>query len=92
MRLGRTLGAVLGAVALIVSIPSSAHATEGNFDYSYGDPADPTEGQLVGPDDEKCFEANELSGGPTTAFHPRNGTSTEAAVYSDEFCTARRRC
>ncbi|MFI9746771.1 hypothetical protein [Streptomyces sp. NPDC052494] len=36
------VGAAFGALALIVTVPTSANAIDGSFLYQYGDPANPT--------------------------------------------------
>ncbi|MFG2147211.1 hypothetical protein ACGFRG_23885 [Streptomyces sp. NPDC048696] len=87
MRLRHTLGAALGALVLAVSVPSSAHAVEGSFDYHYGDPANPSNGQLLDPKVQYCYNTTELAGTPQVAFGARNELSSTVVIYADEECT-----
>ncbi|MFF7203811.1 hypothetical protein [Streptomyces sp. NPDC008141] len=87
MRLRHTLGAAIGAVALIVAIPSSAHALDGSFLYQYGDSANPTAALLEQPGAGECINIPEVEGKSDTAFAPNNSVQgADANVYTEEDC------
>lgn len=87
MRLRHTLGAAIGAVALIVIIPTSAHALDGNFLYQYGDPGTPTAALLEQPAAGECINIPEVEGKSDTAFAPSNSVQgADANVYTEEDC------
>ncbi|MFI6645345.1 hypothetical protein [Streptomyces sp. NPDC050504] len=86
MRPPHTLGTALGALALVLTLPASAHAVDGNLHYKYGDPQSPSHGQLNDPTANRCYNTTELDGHPETAFGPYNQTGAYLAVYSEEDC------
>ncbi|MFJ2744410.1 hypothetical protein ACIO3O_32690 [Streptomyces sp. NPDC087440] len=87
MRLRHTVGAALGALALVLTVPTSASAIDGSFYYQYGDPANPTAGSMESPDAAVCINVPEVEGKPDTAFAPKNNVlDSEAMVYSEENC------
>ncbi|MEU6819585.1 hypothetical protein ABZ921_03075 [Streptomyces atriruber] len=93
MRLRHTLGAALGALALVATIPTSAHAipTEGQFHYRYGDASHPTLGLYDRPEIETCFNTSELADGhPEIAFGPGNATNGEIYLFPEERCGGTR--
>ncbi|MFJ2158126.1 hypothetical protein [Streptomyces sp. NPDC087856] len=87
MRFRHAVGAAIGALALIVAVPASANAIDGNFFYQYGDSTNPTARKLEDPTENVCINIPEVEGKTSTAFSPKNGlTDTEAMVYSNEDC------
>ncbi|GGV54636.1 hypothetical protein [Streptomyces spectabilis] len=87
MRPCHAIGAALGALALIVTIPTSANATVGFFHYQYGDSANPTAGKLEEPEARACINIPEVEGKPGSAFSPSNDVGdSEAMLYSEEGC------
>ncbi|MFF1797763.1 hypothetical protein ACFVXQ_26695 [Kitasatospora sp. NPDC058263] len=74
-------------MALIVTIPTSAHATPGNFFYKYGDPAKPGLGTIEEPPTNRCINIPEVKGKDFTAFAPDNATpEAYTIVYELEDC------
>ncbi|MCF3105400.1 hypothetical protein IPZ58_27980 [Streptomyces roseoverticillatus] len=90
MRLRHILGTALGVLALVLSLPASAHAVDGNLHYKYGDPQAPSEGQLNDPTANHCYNTSELEGHPKVAFAPYNQTGAPLAVYSKANCQGTR--
>lgn len=87
MRLRHAVGAAFGALALIVTIPTSAHATDGFFMYQYGDSANPSSGQLENPSTAVCINIPEVEGKPGSAFSANNDVGdTLGMIYSEEDC------
>ncbi|MEU5292390.1 hypothetical protein [Streptomyces umbrinus] len=87
MRFRHAVGAAIGALALIVTVPTSANAIDGNFFYQYGDSAGPTAGTLENPEQGVCINIPEVEGKPGTAFSPKNQLpDADAMVYSEEDC------
>ncbi|MFF5011274.1 hypothetical protein ACFY3G_51940 [Streptomyces phaeochromogenes] len=88
MRFRHAVGAAVGALALIVTVPTSANAVDGNFFYQYGDSANPTAGTLENPQGSECINIPEVEGKPSTAFSPKNQLpDADAMVYSEEDCS-----
>ena len=87
MRLRHTLGAALGALALIATLPTPAHAIPGKFLYKYGDPASPSEAQLENPSRQACQDIPEVVDTPNSAFAPANHVQSVAWIYTGEGCT-----
>ncbi|QIS23787.1 hypothetical protein [Nocardia terpenica] len=63
------VGATLGALALLVTMPTSAHATPttGTFYYKYGDPKNPQSHKLEDPpstDSKDCIKFQSASFDP----------------------------
>lgn len=82
MRFRQTAVAALGALALLVAVPSSANAATGNFRYKFG-PGVPT--GLADPESGKCINlpgATEFD----PAFAPENYTRSTATVFLDFGC------
>ncbi|MGF1429848.1 hypothetical protein [Kitasatospora sp. LaBMicrA B282] len=82
MRLHRTVAAALGAFALIVAVPNSAHAAEGTFGYKdeLGLPV-----VLHDPASRECINlpgTSELLPGSA----PENLTDATATVFLDRDC------
>ncbi|MFD5083427.1 hypothetical protein ACFWOG_12410 [Kitasatospora sp. NPDC058406] len=82
MRLRTTAAAALGALALLVSVPTSAQAATGDFLYKVG-PGVPA--GLADPESRECinlFGATE----DHPAFAPENFTTSTATVFLDFNC------
>ncbi|WP_046509277.1 hypothetical protein [Streptomyces odonnellii] len=88
MRLRHTLAAAAGALALLVSVPGSASAAEGEFGYLFtGMDGRPTKGMLVNPPSGQCVTLPEAAGEYVPPAHsPRNGASSYATVFKDADC------
>lgn len=87
MRIRHTVGAALGALALIVTIPTSAHAADGNFHYNYGLPGSTKSSQLENPDSRVCINIPEVEDKPLQdGFSPNNYTTSEAWLFLEEDC------
>ncbi|MEV6418718.1 hypothetical protein [Streptomyces sp. NPDC051662] len=88
MRLRSTLAAAVGALALLVSVPGSASAAEGEFTYVYTDIAGkPRVGGLVDPDSWVCVTIPEAAGEYVPPAHtPRNHTKATALVFTGPDC------
>lgn len=82
MRFRQTAVAALGALTLLIAVPSSAHAATGEFLYKVGPGvpaglADPESGQCI-----NLFGATDID----PAFAPENFTRSTATVYLDFDC------
>nr|WSZ95394.1 hypothetical protein OH820_06770 [Streptomyces sp. NBC_00857] len=95
MRLRSTLAAVVGAVALLVSVPGSSSASSsassaavGEFHYVYTDIAGhPQPGKLVNPPSRRCITIPEAAGEYVPPAHsPRNLTKSTATVFTGLRC------
>ncbi|MCL7378611.1 hypothetical protein [Streptomyces sp. 35G-GA-8] len=88
MRLRSTLAAAVGALALLVSVPGSASAAEGEFTYVYTDIAGkPRVGGLVDPESLVCVMIPEAAGEYVPPAHtPRNHTTAAARVFTGPDC------
>ncbi|MFJ9026986.1 hypothetical protein ACIRQP_00385 [Streptomyces sp. NPDC102274] len=88
MRLRTTLAAAVGALALLVSVPGSASAAEGEFTYVYTDIAGkPRVGGLVDPESSVCITIPEAAGEYVPPAHtPRNHTTATAFVFTGPDC------
>ncbi|MFD3577303.1 hypothetical protein [Streptomyces sp. NPDC058644] len=90
MRLRHSLAAAAGAAALILTVPGSAYAAEGDFSYTYVNGAgeeeqatlhDPASGECVMLDEA----AQEYSQPP--AHSPKNRTGSFAIVFTNADCS-----
>ncbi|MGW1767694.1 hypothetical protein ACWCQL_27035 [Streptomyces sp. NPDC002073] len=89
MRLRRSLGATLGALALGVALPVTADATLGSATCQYGDPAQ--KGQPDAPDSRECIEVPEVGPGQSTdAWEFENNTFAEACLFPEAGCQGER--
>ncbi|MFI6471294.1 hypothetical protein ACIBL5_13740 [Streptomyces sp. NPDC050516] len=82
MRLRHTVAAALGALTLVVTLPTSANAATGDFLYKVG-PGVPA--GLADPESGACinlFGATEAD----PAFAPENFTTSTATVFLDFDC------
>ncbi|MEV0371181.1 hypothetical protein AB0I10_15345 [Streptomyces sp. NPDC050636] len=88
MRLRHTVATAVGALALVLALPTSASAAAGNFTYVYTDPdgARHTSG-LIAPPSQECIN---LPGATDEAVPPadtpRNDTDATVTVFSDADC------
>ncbi|MFJ2405253.1 hypothetical protein ACIOUE_28570 [Streptomyces xanthochromogenes] len=89
MRLRHTVGAALGALALIVTLPTSADAATGKFSYTFTNEQGKTETDTENnPASHKCIDLlgvdkpEDHSG----AWSGRNATDNVATVYTDLEC------
>lgn len=90
MRLHHSLAAAAGAAVLILTVPGSAYAAEGNFSYTYID-SDGEEEQatLYDPDSGECImlpeAAREYDQPP--AHSPKNRTDSFAIAFTNADCS-----
>ncbi|WP_405576182.1 hypothetical protein [Streptomyces sp. NBC_01092] len=90
MRLRHTLSATLGALALIVSLPTSASAATGNFSYKFvGLDGYPQAVTLHDPESPGCMVLPEVAdpGSSEPAFAPHNDTDEWVMVFTEPDCT-----
>ncbi|MEW2530140.1 hypothetical protein [Streptomyces sp. NPDC047071] len=86
MRLRTSLASALGALALVVTVPTSADAAIGEFAYTYRNAAGlPVPGGLTDPPSRECIN---LPGATEEepASAPKNLTSSVATVFLDANC------
>jgi hypothetical protein len=89
MRLRSTAAAALGALALLVALPASAHAASGEFSYSYsGLDGRPQRAQLGDPASGQCITLPEVAdpGSSLPASEPLNRTTSRAVVFTGPRC------
>ncbi|GGV54639.1 hypothetical protein [Streptomyces spectabilis] len=87
MRLRHTVGATLGALALVLTIPTSANAVQGDLFYKYGDPASPKTGSFEDPAMSECLNVIEVEGKNDTAFAPESTMQEhDTFVFTEEDC------
>ncbi|WP_326765790.1 hypothetical protein OG978_15450 [Streptomyces sp. NBC_01591] len=89
MRLRSTVAAALGALALIVAVPTSASAATGDFAYTYtGLDGSPRLGLLSDPPSQMCITLPEVADPLSTnpAHTPWNYTDSSATVFSGPDC------
>ncbi|MGW7056938.1 hypothetical protein ACWGHM_00150 [Streptomyces sp. NPDC054904] len=82
MRLHQTLGAIVGALLLALAVPTSAHATTGDFAYKTGT------GQEATVSDAASGQCINLPGTTEEApgHSPQNLTISTATVFLDTDC------
>ncbi|MFD8027018.1 hypothetical protein ACFYZ9_37210 [Streptomyces sp. NPDC001691] len=82
MRLHQTLGAAVGALLLALAVPTSAHATTGDFLYKT------STGQEAGVADPASGRCIDLPGtsGDAPGHSPRNFTTSTATVFLEADC------
>ncbi|MEU8693277.1 hypothetical protein [Streptomyces sp. NPDC048665] len=85
MRLRTALACAVGSLALIVTLPTSAFAATGSFQYSYTglDGARHAE-TLTDPPSGECLDLPGTAGEP--GFAPKNRTDATAVVFLDPHC------
>ncbi|MFI6639257.1 hypothetical protein [Streptomyces sp. NPDC050504] len=90
MRLRHTVAAALGALALVVTLPTSASAATGDFSYKFvgldGSPQSATVHDPAGPG---CVTIPEVAdpGSSSPAFAPHNDTDSWVIVFTEPDCT-----
>ncbi|ARX85935.1 MULTISPECIES: hypothetical protein [Streptomyces] len=90
MRFRTALAAAAGALTLIVTLPTSAAAAEGQFQYTYvGVDGSPRLGFIDDPDSGECHTLPEVAdpGSSSPAHSPRNRTDERARVFTEPDCT-----
>ncbi|MFD0268678.1 hypothetical protein ACFVGY_19230 [Streptomyces sp. NPDC127106] len=89
MRLRNAAVAAFGALALVLTIPTSAVAATGEFTYVYsGLDGSPQVGVLENPVSGECFTLPEVAdpGASSPAHTPRNRTTSTATVFTEPDC------
>jgi hypothetical protein len=89
MRLRNAAVAALGALALVVTIPSSASAAIGGFSYSYVGLDGRTHRRvLLDPESRECITLDEVADPDASepAHSPRNRTTSGATVFTEPGC------
>ncbi|MEV7235842.1 hypothetical protein AB0N06_18155 [Streptomyces sp. NPDC051020] len=89
MRLRTTVAATLGALALIVTLPTSADAGSGDFLYRFtGLDGTPQYTGLTDPASRECITLPEVAdpGSSNPANSPRNYTDSTATVFTGPDC------
>ncbi len=89
MRLRTTAAAALGALALIVTLPGSANAAEGQFAYTYTTPSGHRQAVvLLDPPSRECVTLPGLNDADTSdsADTPWNNTGSTATVFTGPDC------
>ncbi|QDQ13299.1 hypothetical protein [Streptomyces spectabilis] len=87
MRFRTSLAAALGALALVVTLPSSANAATGQFVFTYNRDGRTIEGRLHDPEARECIDLDEVAKPDATPAHsPRNRTNSIATVYTELEC------
>ncbi|MBC2876194.1 MULTISPECIES: hypothetical protein [Streptomyces] len=90
MRFRAALAAAAGALALIVTLPTSAAAAEGRFEYTYtGLDGRPDTAALEDPPSLDCVTLPEVAdpGSSSPAHSPRNRTDEYAEVFTEPDCS-----
>ncbi|MEU4995352.1 hypothetical protein [Streptomyces sp. NPDC021622] len=90
MRLRHTVAASLGALALVVTLPTSASAATGDFSYKYvGLDGLPRSVTLHDPHSPACITLPEVADPYVSppAFAPHNNTDVWATVFTEPGCT-----
>ncbi|MFJ2772715.1 hypothetical protein [Streptomyces sp. NPDC087300] len=89
MRLRTTFAAALGALALVVTLPTSATAATGDFSYKYvGLNGTPQSVTLHDPESPGCVTLAEVADPDASepAFAPHNDTDTWVMVFTEPEC------
>ncbi|MBC3841902.1 hypothetical protein GXW82_21900 [Streptacidiphilus sp. 4-A2] len=87
MRLRNSIAAAVGALALVLTLPTSAQAAGGRFTYITHDAGYAQERALVDPPSGECINlkgAEDPNGPP--ADSPRNDTDATATVFTGTDC------
>ncbi|MFG2650648.1 hypothetical protein [Streptomyces sp. NPDC048436] len=90
MRLRHSLAAAAGAAVLILTVPGSAYAAEGDFSYTYIDSSgDEEQATLHDPANGECITLAEAAQEYTQppAHSPRNRTDAFATVFTNADCS-----
>ncbi|MFD9818636.1 hypothetical protein [Streptomyces violascens] len=90
MRLRTAVAAAFGALALLVTVPTSASAAAGDFSYKFvGLDGSPQPATLHDPAGPGCITLPEVAdpGSSEPAFAPHNNTDTWVMVFTEPNCT-----
>ncbi|MET9557087.1 hypothetical protein [Streptomyces sp. NPDC006645] len=89
MRLRTTVAATVGALALVITLPTSAGAAEGDFTYRHNNNQAgiaQTAG-LIDPQSRECITLPEVEDARSAPAHsPRNNTDATATVFAGVDC------
>ncbi|WP_330172228.1 hypothetical protein OG875_00685 [Streptomyces sp. NBC_01498] len=86
MRLRTSVAATVGALALVITLPSSAGAAEGAFTYQHLNQAGMERiAGLMDPQSRECITLPEVRDG-APAHSPRNHTNATATVFAGVDC------
>ncbi|MFF8773973.1 hypothetical protein [Kitasatospora sp. NPDC015120] len=83
MRLRNAVLAAVSAIMLVLAVPVSANAADGEFRYRYG--SDFT-GALVDPESRACIDLPEATA-EEPAYAPSNRTASTATAFLEAGCT-----
>ncbi|WP_030562348.1 hypothetical protein [Streptomyces aureocirculatus] len=89
MRFRSSVGAALGALALVLTLPTSASAADGTFQYTYsGLDGRPQLATLVDPESRVCHTLPEVADedASSPAHSPRNRTNATVTVFTEADC------
>lgn len=88
MRLRTSVAATVGALALVVTLPASAGAAQGQFTYQHVNRVGAAETSgLMNPQSRECITLPEVDHARTAPAHsPRNDTNATATVFAGVDC------
>ncbi|WP_329391782.1 hypothetical protein [Streptomyces sp. NBC_01716] len=88
MRLRTSVAAAVGALALVIALPASAGAAQGDFTYQHGTEAGISEtSALTDPQSGECITLPEVENETSEPAHsPRNNTDATATVFEGAEC------
>lgn len=88
MRLRTSVAATVGALALVVTLPTSAGAAQGQFTYQHVNRVGVAETSgLLNPQSRECLTLPEVDNARTAPAHsPRNDTNATATVFAGVDC------
>ncbi|GGJ78593.1 hypothetical protein GCM10011583_07720 [Streptomyces camponoticapitis] len=88
MRLRTSVAAAVGALALVIALPASAGAAQGDFTYQhYTETGISQTSALVDPQSRECITLPEVQDETTAPAHsPRNNTDATATVFAGADC------
>lgn len=87
MRL-RATAAALGAVGVLLSLPGSALAAEGDFAYSFQHEGQVFRTALHDPEGRVCHRLDLLDAVDASAYRVHNGTTETAVAFADADCAS----
>ncbi|MGW7367143.1 hypothetical protein ACWGI8_27840 [Streptomyces sp. NPDC054841] len=90
MRLRHSTAAALGALVLVLTLPTPAGAATGSFSYVYsGLDGRPQQAALTDPPSGECITLPEVADPSSSApaSTPRNDTDAVAVVFTEPDCT-----
>ncbi|MET9399453.1 hypothetical protein [Kitasatospora sp. NPDC002965] len=85
MRLRTVAVAALGALTLLVTVPTSANAADGVFRYTYRADGSEHRGELVDPRPEECVDVKGATE-EDAAYAPVNRTNGTAVAFLEFGC------